>query len=96
LPICDVCHSWCHTSTCFSCLSALWTRSHSALLLHSLTGIRIICMPFFVGGVLGFELTASHLLGRHATTWAILPAVWGLMMDSSRQLVLNFAHPDST
>jgi hypothetical protein len=28
---------------------------------------------FFFFLVLGFELRASHLLGRHCTTWATLP-----------------------
>jgi hypothetical protein len=51
----------------------------------------------FFGGkaVLGFELRASHLLGRHSTTWAIL---WTLRIEKGswpiqRWLTLSFTLP---
>jgi hypothetical protein len=39
---------------------------------------RIKLVFFFFLAALEFELRASHLLGRHSTTWATLPALFSI------------------
>jgi hypothetical protein len=51
----------------------------------------VMVIFFFLGGVvLRFELKASHLLGRHTTTWATLPGCCGGIVTESIGLCTSF------
>jgi hypothetical protein len=45
---------------------------------------RLFFILFYFLVLLGIELIASHLLGRHTVTWAILPVPFALVPDQPR------------
>jgi hypothetical protein len=58
-------------------LLAVWKNSNSNFSATAWTvGILSLSLFFFFLVVLGFELKALRLLGRHSTTWAILPVLF--------------------
>jgi hypothetical protein len=59
-----------------------FNHSHPPLPFHSCCypSLNMTYVTFFWGAVLGFELRAFHLLGRHSTTW-IQPLAWEMLFS---------------